>query len=198
MSGASAAASDPNEKWQRVVWRMACWMHFCRRKITAVEAMGVMFPKRLKPVARRDIEKRMMRCCHPAAAWQKGGNQAASWEVCSLCGARMSYWDRTAKGWNVAAKLYLERTVCPMASNAKPVKPKMKMKGNPEDEEGWEVMVLDGSEGEAARRAPKDDKVDRMMECMLGLQQQQQAHMEMMLQLMQQTHGGAQASQPSA
>ena len=179
------ATSDPNENWQRVARRMACWMHFCRRKIAALEAMGVRFPKRSTLQARREIKKLMTRCCHPAAAWQKRGNQAASWEVCILCGARMSYWDQRPEERNVAAKLYLERTVRPMASDTKPAKPKLKMKDNPKDAEGWEVMVLDGSEGEVADRASKDDKVDKMMECMLGLQQQQQAQIDMILQIMQ-------------
>ena len=192
-------------------------MHFCRRKIAALEAMGVMFPKRSTPQARREIKKLMTRCCHPAAAWQKRGNQAASWEVCILCGARMSYWDRRPEERNVAAKLYLERTVRPMASDTKPAKPKLKMKDNPKDAEGWEVVVSPATLEEQVQRqqqaspetqrrivqqaqdaALRREKVDRLTKLQEQIAEQhqqvlqkqrlirqQQAQMDMILQIMQ-------------
>ena len=77
--------------WTRVAFRMAKWIEFTEKKIVAVLKLQESHPRRRKEGERADAERKSMRCRHPLAQLQRGGNASAKWESCGACGIRLSY-----------------------------------------------------------------------------------------------------------
>ena len=77
--------------WTRVAYRLAKWIEFSEKKIVAVLKLQESHPRRRKDNERAEAERKSMRCRHPPAQLQRGGNASAKWESCGVCGIRLSY-----------------------------------------------------------------------------------------------------------
>ena len=77
--------------WAQIILHLAEWEKFTNWKITALAHRNVLWPQKIGQKEIETILARADRCLHPEAQWARRSNQWAHWQVCKICGLRLSY-----------------------------------------------------------------------------------------------------------